>query len=283
MFEGRTIPMRRHVGPAVLLIWLLCAMEVRAERGARPQVRIVYQDPGPGDASEIYREVRERRVLEGLRNLVSDLRLPRTLTLRMAGCGGEPNAWYVPRERTVTVCYDYIRDVRERAPSTVTPDGLTRQAAIFGGLAQVFLHEVGHALFDILDIPVLGREEDAADQFAALVVLRLPPAKARRVIDGGAHLFRSFTAEETAVQAVLADSHGLFAQRLYNLLCLAYGSDRRAFAYLVDRASLPSERAVECAAEYGQAADAMDRMLYRHLRGARLGRGQIRRAFRWIF
>ncbi|GJD59799.1 DUF4344 domain-containing metallopeptidase [Methylobacterium dankookense] len=277
------MPRRRHVGPTLLLIWVVCVLQVRAEAGATPKVRIVYQNPARGEAAEIYRDVRERRVLEGLRNLISDLRLSQTLTLRMAECGGEPNAWYAPRDRTVTVCYDYIRDLRERAPSTVTADGVTRQAVIFGGLAQVFLHEVGHALFDLLDIPVLGREEDAADQFAALVVLRLPPAEARRVIDGGAHLFRSFAALETVEEAVLADSHGLFAQRLYNLLCLAYGSDRRAFAYLVDRASLPSERAVECAAEYAQAADTMDRVLHRHLRGKRLGRGQIRRAFRWIF
>ena len=277
------MPMRRHIGLALLLGGIVCAAPGRAEAGAGPKVRVVYQNPAPGEATEIYREVRERRVLEGLRNLLSDLRLPRTLTLRMAACGGEPNAWYAARDRTVTVCYDYIRDVRARAPATVAPGGVTRQAAIFGGLAQVFLHEVGHALFDILDIPVLGREEDAADQFAALVVLRLPPDEARRVIDGGAYLFRSFAAEETAEEAVLADSHGLFAQRLYNLLCLAYGSDRRAFAYLVDRAGLPGERAAECGAEYGQAADAMDRVLHRHLRGRRLDRGQIRRAFRWIF
>ncbi len=275
--------MRCYIGPALLLLGLACALPVRAEAGARPRVRIVYENPAPGEAKEIYHEVRERRVLEGLQNLLSNLRLPRTLTLRMGACGGEPDAWYAARDRTVTVCYDYVRDVRARAPATVTPGGVTRQAAIFGGLAQVFLHEVGHALFDILDIPVLGREEDAADQFAALVVLRLPPEEARRVIDGGAHLFRSFAAEEAMEETVLADSHGPFAQRLYNLLCLAYGSDRRAFAYLVERSSLPSARAAECAAEYGQSADAVDRVLHRHLQGRRIGRGQVRRAFRWIF
>jgi len=28
---------------------------------------------------------------------------------------------------------------------------------------DLFLHELGHAVFDLLKIPVLGREEDAAD------------------------------------------------------------------------------------------------------------------------
>lgn len=33
----------------------------------------------------------------------------------------------------------------------------------------VLYHEVGHALIDMLDIPVLGKEEDAVDGFAAVL------------------------------------------------------------------------------------------------------------------
>jgi hypothetical protein len=29
-------------------------------------------------------------------------------------------------------------------------------------MADVFLHEIGHAVFDILDMPLFGREKDAA-------------------------------------------------------------------------------------------------------------------------
>ena len=34
------------------------------------------------------------------------------------------------------------------------------------------LHELGHALFHKYDIPLFGREEDAADQFAAYFMLQ---------------------------------------------------------------------------------------------------------------
>jgi hypothetical protein len=40
-------------------------------------------------------------------------------------------------------------------------------------LIDVFLHEGAHALFAYLDIPLLGREEDAADQVAAYLLLSL--------------------------------------------------------------------------------------------------------------
>jgi hypothetical protein len=35
----------------------------------------------------------------------------------------------------------------------------------------MFLHETGHAVFDLLEVPVLGREEDAADLFSAYIML----------------------------------------------------------------------------------------------------------------
>ncbi|MDR7036056.1 hypothetical protein J2X36_000792 [Methylobacterium sp. BE186] len=244
-------------------------------------IRVVYQAPKKSEAQEIYREMRARRVLEGLREIVRMVRLPRSLTLRLSECDGEINAWYAPETRSVTVCYEYIQDVWDRAQKATSPPAVFRHDAIFGPVAQVFLHEFGHALFHLLDVPVLGREEDAADQFAALVVLRLRPAQARQIIDGSAVLFTSYGAEEKLEKDTLADHHGPFYQRLYNLLCLAYGSDKRAFGYLVDRGDLPRERAENCAAEYDQAAIAMDKLFRRHLRGGRMERERIRRGFRW--
>lgn len=38
--------------------------------------------------------------------------------------------------------------------------------------ADVFLHETGHAIFDMLEIPFLEREEDAADQVSAYMLLQ---------------------------------------------------------------------------------------------------------------
>ena len=51
-------------------------------------------------------------------------------------------------------------------------------------LVATFLHEAGHALFDLLEVPLLGREEDAADQLAAYYVLQFPKEIKRRLILG---------------------------------------------------------------------------------------------------
>src|SRR5689334_22528436 len=47
--------------------------------------------------------------------------------------------------------------------------GITRFVA--GNMLFVVLHELGHALISDLGLPVLGREEDAADAFASVAML----------------------------------------------------------------------------------------------------------------
>ncbi|UHC17075.1 DUF4344 domain-containing metallopeptidase [Methylobacterium currus] len=230
----------------------------------------------------IYRKVKKRRVLEGLREIAAGIRLPRSLTLRFSGCRGEADAWYEPRTRTVTVCYEYVRDVEDRVPEDTVRGGGMRRDVVFGLIAQAFLHETGHALYDLLEVPVLGREEDAADQFAALVLLELPPAQARHVVDGIARLFRSLAADEPLGTVLLADDHSLALQRLYSLLCLAYGADRHTFGDLVASGALPRPRADHCGAEYDLAMSSLRKLFRHHLRGGRWERDRVRRAFRWL-
>ncbi|WFT81772.1 MULTISPECIES: DUF4344 domain-containing metallopeptidase [unclassified Methylobacterium] len=274
--------MRRTLGLTAGLALAGSAVPGWATPSRDALIRVVYDRPVQAEALAIYRDLKGRRVLEELRNIIG-VRLPRPLTLKFSACDGEVNAWYAPESRLVTICYEYVRDVQDRAPKETPQAGVARHAAVFGPIALVVLHETGHALYDLLDVPVLGREEDAADQFAAMVLLELPPAQARPIIDGIAHHFRSHAAEEQAEEAVLADDHSLAFQRLYNLLCLAYGADRRAFGYLVEGGALPRARAAQCGAEYDLAAYSLRKLFRRHLRDGRIARARLRRAFQWMF
>ena len=65
------------------------------------------------------------------------------------------NAWY--DENVITVCYEFLADILKNAPEETVPSGITRQDAILGPVVDVFLHESGHAMFDLLKVPVFGR------------------------------------------------------------------------------------------------------------------------------
>ena len=82
--------------------------------------------------------------------------------------------------------------------------------------------------------------EDAADQFAAYIMLQFGKEQAHRLITGAAYSYKNYVqrAEVTAPLAAFSDAHAPPAQRFYNMLCLAYGADSTLFADVVDKGYL---------------------------------------------
>ena len=212
-------------------------------------IEISYVKPQNPAHQKIYEFVKENRVLERLRDYLSHIRLPKTLLLKTEGCNGASNAWYDDSDNSVTVCYEYLEELRSNAPDKTTLGGATPQDAIYGPIIEVFLHEVSHALFDQLKVPILGREEDAADLLAAYAMLKLDKDIALRTVTGVAYMYGREARSENLKFERFAEVHGLSAQRLYNLLCIAYGSDSKLFLDVVEKGWLPKSRAEGCADE----------------------------------
>src|SRR6185295_17389262 len=156
---------------AILTIGVCMAISFSGPASAAPyiskQIRVEYEVPKNPAHRPIYERLKQVRALERLQELLSPLRLPRQLLLKVSGCDGESNAWY--QENVITVCYEFLADILKNAPEQTLPIGVSQRDAILGPLVDVFLHESGHAVFDLLKVPVLGREEDAADAFSAYI------------------------------------------------------------------------------------------------------------------
>jgi hypothetical protein len=232
--------------------------ELKANR-----VEISYVAPTNPAHQQIYELLKKRRVLERLQEALSPVRLPGTLMLKTEGCDGVSNAWYEPSEHAVSVCYEYIDEVLRNAPAKTTAAGITKQDAILGPTIEVFAHETAHALFDMLRVPILGREEDAADQMAAYILLNHNKEMARSTVNGVAFMY--IQEAQSQVQQMelkkFADVHGLSAQRFYNLLCMAYGADPKLFNDVVAKGYLPESRAEGCADEYKQVEYAVNTLI----------------------
>ena len=65
----------------------------------------------------------------------------------------------------------------------------------------------------ILDIPALGREEDAADHFAALVLLGMGKGMALRMLEGAVWGYAHEVRGDAPDESDDADIHGLDRQR----------------------------------------------------------------------
>jgi hypothetical protein len=236
-----------------------------APRPKPNSIDISYGEPESPSNREIHQLLKERHALEKLRDLLAPLRLPHKLLLQTRGCEGVSNAW--SNEESVTVCYEYLDEIWKNAPEQTTPGGVAPIDALIGPFLDVFLHEAGHAVFAILKIPLFGREEDAADQFSTYILLRFEKDEARRLILGSAYQYKGDLSSPsvTMTQQKFAEEHGTPAQRFYNLLCMAYGSDPKLFADVVQKGFLPEDRALGCEREYAQISHAFDTLIGPHI------------------
>jgi putative metallopeptidase DUF4344 len=237
----------------------------RTEPPQPGRVSVSYLPPKDPAHQPIYEQLKDIRFLEKVQEFLSRVRLPRTLLVKLEGCDGDDNASY--DKGIITICYEYIEEVWKTVPEATTEDGVTQVDALMGPLFETIFHEFAHALFDMLRVPVLGREEDAADQIAAYIMLNLGKAEARRLITGAAYAYKT---EAEAGEAPLglkqfADAHGTPAQRFYNLLCIAYGADPQLFGDMVKKGHLPKERAEGCKDEYEQVAYAFQQLIGQYL------------------
>jgi hypothetical protein len=240
------------------------ATKAPATKAAPPKhatFRIEYLPPTNPKHQAVHDGMRKRHILENYAEVLAFLRLPKPLTLRAQGCDGESNAWYEASDVSVTVCYELVQELVDDAPKETTPAGVTREDAVFGAFAFLFLHEMGHAVFDLLHVPIFGREEDAADQFASVVVLEVGRDLALETMRGAAWMWANDAKKRKVDESDFADVHGLSAQRAYTALCLAYGSDPKKFEEAVTKKYLPEDRASGCAAEYAQASYAARKLI----------------------
>jgi hypothetical protein len=237
------------------------ATEAFAAKAKARQVRIEYVPPTNLAHQSIYEQLRKAQALEYVQELFNAFRLPRPLTFKLTGCDGVVNAWYGDDE--VIVCYEFLAEILKNAPEKEAPADITRQDAIIGSMLDVFLHEAGHAVFDLLKIPLFGREEDAADQFSTYIMLQYDKNRARRLILGSAYQYKVDMQQPELSIALkkFSDEHGFPAQRFYNILCVAYGADPKLFADVVERNYLPQNRAEGCEEEYRQVSFAFKTLI----------------------
>lgn len=244
------------------ILWLIASTPAQAETSTSTnQFQIAYFYPEDPKLKPFEDLVEKYRILEQAQNVLSFLRLPQPILLRFAQCNSE-NAWYDPHERTVTFCYELVRQIQNYAPKRVQK-GVSREDAIIGSIVFSLLHEIGHAVIDQLEIPVLGRQEDAADMIAAHTLLKLPAPLPRRMVSGAAWMWGKEARSEEPDRGDLADVHSLSSQRFFNLLCLAYGSDPTTFSLVTDY--LPSDRATGCKLEYKSMEFAIQKLFGGHV------------------
>jgi hypothetical protein len=284
MRTSRNRKLRGFVGviAALALAWPLALTSgpVKASGPSTDNVRISHEPPTVAEHRAVYERVRNDPTLAAARAFFAAFRLPRPISFVTRSCASRWNgAWYF--DGAVTVCYEYLKNALDNAAADKRPDWVSQEGAISGQIADVFIHEGAHALFEFLRTPLMGREEDAADQFATFVILNLfgddAPAMVRGIaysylVDAQARTFSDLPSlqQRTLPARAYGGAHSTPLQRMFSIVCHASGFDEAAYRDLVQMSELPRWRAGGCEDEYGQIAHAFRALLAPHLDKERL-------------
>jgi hypothetical protein len=149
---------------------------------------------------------------------------------------------------------------------------------VVGNVLFAFVHEMAHALVHEMDLPVLGKEEDAADTFAGLTMLKMGTSLSHRVVVEASKAWFMMDKRDRreGTQPDAWDAHGLDEQRAYHIVCLLVGSNKEQFKDLADETNLPEERRETCEIyDYKVASLSWQKALQSHRRGIEQPRQQI--------
>jgi Putative metallopeptidase len=148
---------------------------------------------------------------------------------------------------------------------------------VLGNMLFVVTHEIGHAVIGEMQMPVLGREEDAADAFAIYAALWFGDDFSHRILmEATQGWFLSDRRDrKEGEKLAFYGAHGIDVQRAYQIVCFMVGSDPTRFKELADKTKLPEERRQTCQRDYRNTAWSWDTMLKPHLRATDAPKQQI--------
>lgn len=184
-------------------------------------------------------------------------------TVRAQEPASETSQAVQPSTPRLTATQQQLALVDDRFAKLSAQDMARLTSFVVGNLYFVVVHELGHAVISQLKLPVLGREEDAADSFATLSMLFIGTELSHTVLREAARgLWLVAHRDKSTGQVPAAyDEHGLDMQRAYQIVCLMVGSDPKGFREVATIAKIPPERQETCVDDFAQAADSWESLL----------------------
>jgi hypothetical protein len=243
----------------------------QATRPDKGNFTVQYSDVKNPQYAEINERFRQQHFLESVADeLNASIAIPENVTITFRECG-EPNAFWDPRSRSINMCYELMEQMTEDFKEVAkTPQELNDMVG--GAMTFAFIHELGHCLIDVLNLPSTGREEDAVDQLSTFVLVAMNGDEGEKMaisgaISWGIQYERLAKSGKTAgdLNMIWADEHSMNGQRFYNLLCWVYGHNPAKYSRMINN-PLPETRAVRCPMEYTKLATAWFKLLQPYLK-----------------
>jgi hypothetical protein len=194
-------------------------------------VKVKYQPATTPHEMQVKHLIEQSGVTTEFEQII-DLYFPLDKELRLI-YGGREGPLYDPQLHAMYVPYTFVGE----ALNYFSQDRDQKLAEIgaIDTLMHTLLHEAGHALVFDNRIPILGKEEDAVDNLATLLMIKYVDKGAEAVINAATMFdYESQDGNEFYDYSEYIDEHSFELQRYFSTLCLVYGSNPQVFDDLLD-------------------------------------------------
>lgn len=212
-------------------------------------LNVFYDEPQNDEEAIIRSQIKTPGIVDEFATFINEqYLLPQSLSVRF---GGDDGPLYDLDSNEIIIPYSFIQEVQSRFESAnYVETGRSLTDATIDVVMHTLLHEFAHAIIATCQLPIVGKEEDAADSLASVLLIEFFEDGSESVISA-ADLFDIESGDRDVFEEEdFWDEHSLDDQRFYSTLCHVYGSDPEGYSYLKTDAGFSEERAELCVEEY---------------------------------
>jgi hypothetical protein len=241
------MPKNYHCRALTCITACLTALLFSLSNVAAAEVKLVLQPAKNGIEKRINKRLATSpTIINAIKFLNDTFITPTDITLAF---GSYEKIWYEHHE--IQIPYQFIQNIREGYNNTRIPHRFAERDEFTGNtLFHVIFHEMAHALIEQYRLPVIGREEDAADSLADVLLIYFFEAGDQIVISAADLFYINSVHEGRLTKEDYWADHSLDKQRYYARICHAYGSNPTEHASLKQRVQFTDERAKRCIRQY---------------------------------
>lgn len=220
--------------------------------------------PQSSDESLAKREINESDINQTVIDLSKAIfPFKNPLTIQYNGSEGP---YYDPENHTVYIPYQFYIESKRYFENNGYQNntGKSAKSGAIDTLLHTLLHEAGHAYIADQNIPILGKEEDAVDNFATILLLNyIDEGDETAISAADMFAFESEDRPEYYQMTDYAGEHSFDLQRYFATLCLVYGSDPEKHDSLLDEIEIDylEERKEYCLFNFEQTNESWHRYL----------------------
>ncbi|NIY83100.1 DUF4344 domain-containing metallopeptidase [Vibrio hepatarius] len=216
-----------------LFIFFACSGQVFAKGG----ITIEMQKPQTAQEQQTASIIKASEINQTFTKLSSQY-FPFNRRLRVQ-YGSSEGPYYDPENHSIHIPYSFYLESHDYFSKHGYEEkyGKSAEDGATDALLHTLLHEAGHAYIEDQRIPVLGKEEDAVDNFATIILLNyIENGDDVAISAADMFAFESQSEERPNYYEMgdYADEHSFDLQRYFSTLCLVYGSNPKKYQYLLD-------------------------------------------------